>query len=159
MKMNTRLSLVVGMLALAGAGCSKMVRQPEVTLAGVKIGGIGLRGGTIVAEIDIKNPNSFEIESDSITYVFEVAQSGENTAWSPFTQGSYTQRLRVDDGDVTRVEIPIEFNYSAFSGALRSIMDRGTFNYRVTGRVFVREPLERTIPFSKSGNLSLAGSR
>ena len=59
----------------------------------------------------------------------------------------------------TPVEIPIDFTYSAVSGALRSIMDRGTFDYRVEGVVALREPLRTEIPYRHSGNVSLQGVR
>ena len=158
MKAYQRSLLIVTVLAAASAACVGRVRQPEVELAGVRVGGIGLRGATLIAELNIKNPNDFDIETDSVTYEFEVAQTGSGN-WSRFTQGSYTQRVKIEEDDNTEVEIPIDFDYSGFSGALRSILDRGTFDYRVRGRVFVREPLERQIPFTKGGNLSLAGAR
>lgn len=159
MRTNQRLMLVAAVVATVGAGCASAVRQPEVSLAGVRVGGIGLRGGTILAVVEIKNPNDFTLETDSITYDLEATDPKGNGAWSRVTQGTYAQRITVKDGGKTEVEVPIEFNYTGLGGALRGIMDKGTFNYRVQGKVFVREPLRRTIPFTKSGNLSLAGAR
>lgn len=159
MKRKQRLIAIMAVLAAATAGCVGKVRQPEVTLAGVRVGGIGLRGGTILAVIEIKNPNGFAIETDSITYDMEASEPNASGNWTRVTQGTYAQRIAVPDGGQTQVEVPIEFNYTSLSGAMRGIIDKGTFNYRVHGNVYVREPLRRTIPFSKSGNLSLAGAR
>lgn len=159
MKDNQRLMLVTAVLVTALAGCVGKVRPPQVNLANVRVGGIGLRGGTILAVLEIKNPNGFTIETDSITYDLEATAPNGTGSWSRVTQGTYAQRITVKDGGKTEVEVPIEFNYSGLGGALRGIMDKGTFNYRVHGSVFVREPLKRTIPFTKSGNLSLAGAR
>ena len=150
-----RIMAAVGILA---AGCVGRVRAPEVELMGVKVGGIGLRGATMIAELNIKNPNSFRIETDSITYELEASNPGD-TNWSRVSLGSYTQRVRIDDGDETEVEIPIDFSYSGLGGAAQGIIERGTFNYRVRGSVYVREPLHRIVPFSKNGNVSLAGAR
>jgi hypothetical protein len=97
-------------------------------------------------------------ETDSITYELEASNPGDTT-WSRVSLGSYTQRVRIDDGDEIEVEIPIDFSYSGLGGAAQGIIDRGTFNYRVRGNVYVREPLRRTVPFSKNGNVSLAGAR
>ena len=149
-------SLIVTVL---GAGCSSAVKQPEITLASLSVGGIGLRGATLVAHVDIRNPNGFDLETDSITYELEAADANDPNRWSRVSQGAVTERIKVDDHGRTTVEIPIEFNYSSLSGAMRSIVDRGTFNYRIRGNAFVREPLRRSVPFSKTGNLSLSGAR
>lgn len=141
------------------AACSSAIKQPEISLASLSVGGIGLRGATLVAHVDIRNPNSFDLETDSITYELEAASANDPNSWARVSQGVVTERIKVDDHGRTTVEIPIEFNYSSLSGAMRSIVDRGTFNYRVRGNAFVREPLRRSVPFSKTGNLSLSGAR
>jgi LEA14-like dessication related protein len=145
--------------ALLGTGCSSAVKQPEISLASLSVGGIGLRGATLVAHVDIRNPNSFDLETDSITYELEAADANDPNRWARVSQGVVSERIKVDDHGRTTVEIPIEFNYSSLSGAMRSIVDRGTFNYRIRGNAFVREPLRRSVPFSKTGNLSLSGAR
>lgn len=156
--MKTKSSLMVAVALLLGA-CASAIKAPQVTLTSIDVGGIGLRGATLVANLEIDNPNSFDIETDSISYELEAANPSETGAYTRVTQGTVTERIKVSDGDRTRVEIPIEFAYSSLSGAMRSIMDRGTFNYRIRGTAYVREPLRRTVPFTKTGNLSLAGAR
>ena len=154
-------SIMAGALAVAflGAGCSSAIKQPQINLTSVSVGGIGLRGASLIAHVDIANPNSFDLETDSITYELEAADATDANSWTRVSQGTVTERIRVDDHGRTTVDIPIEFNYSSLSGAMRSILDRGTFNYRVRGQAFVREPLRRSVPFSKTGNLSLSGAR
>jgi LEA14-like dessication related protein len=156
--MRMKTSLIAAVAVLLGA-CASAIKAPEITLTSIDVGGIGLRGATLVANLVIANPNDFDIETDSIVYELEAANPSDAASYTRVTQGTVTQRIKVNDNDRTRVEIPIEFAYTGLSGALRSIMDRGTFNYRVRGTAFVREPLRRTVPFSKSGNLSLAGAR
>ena len=157
-RMTLRTSVIAGVALLLGA-CSSAIKTPEIVLTSIDVGGIGLRGATLVANLEIANPNDFDIETDSIAYELEAANPSEAGSYSRVTQGTVTQRIKVNDNDRTRVEIPIEFAYSSLSGAMRSIMDRGTFNYRVRGTAYVREPLRRTVPFTKSGNISLAGAR
>jgi len=150
---------VIAVAALLLGACSGAIKSPVITLASIDVAGIGLRGATLVANLDIENPNSFDIETDSIVYELEAANPSDAGSYTRVTQGAVTQRITVDDNNRTRVEIPIEFSYSSLSGAMRSIMDRGTFNYRIRGTAFVREPLRRSVPFTKTGNLSLAGAR
>jgi LEA14-like dessication related protein len=153
-----RASVAVLLMISAGyAGCGS-VKRPEIELAGVRVAGIGLRGASLIADLDINNPNDFDIETDSITYQLSGNTSGDGT-WQPMFQRTYAQRIVIPEDQRTRVEIPIEFNYSDLSGAARSLLDRGTFNYRIEGNAYVREPMRRTIPFTKTGNVSLQGAR
>jgi len=151
---------VAGLLAVAAmAGCLGRAKQPEVKLAGVRVAGIGLRGATVIADVEISNPNDVTLETDSVTYLFEASDPSGGGTWSPVTRGTYTQRIQVRDNSRTQLEIPLEVSYANMSGAMRSILDKGTFNYRISGNAYLREPLRRTIPFTKSGNLSLQGAR
>lgn len=159
MKLIHRMTLGVALLAVGMAGCASAVRRPEIELAGIRVGGIGLRGASLIAELDISNPNDFTIETDSIAYQLFANTSSTGDEWKPVLQRTYAQRIVIPEDERTRVEIPIEFNYSEMTGAARSILDRGTFNYRIQGNAYVREPLKRTIPFTKSGNVSLSGAR
>ena len=158
MKIVHRMSAGIAVLAALAAGCAS-VKRPEIELAGIRVGGIGLRGATLIAELDINNPNDFTIETDSIAYQLFANTASSGDDWKPVLQRTYAQRIVIPEDERTRVEIPIEFNYSEMSGAARSIMERGTFNYRIQGNAYVREPLKRTIPFTKSGNVSLSGAR
>lgn len=159
MKRYQRMFLGTLVVAMVGTACAGAVRRPEIELAGIRVGGIGLRGASLIAELDISNPNDFTIETDSITYQLFANTSSDGESWQPLLQRTYAQRIVIPEDRKTRVDIPIEFNYGEMSGAARSILDRGTFNYRIQGNAFVREPLRRTIPFTKSGNVSLSGAR
>ena len=155
--------IVTSSLLAAGllAGCVGRVRQPEVELTAVRLNGLGLRGGSLVAELEIKNPNGFEVETRSITYDLQVSDrdSTNRETWVQFAKGTVDDNIKVGDHGTTKVQIPIDFNYNAVGGAIRSIMDRGTFNYRVEGVVSLREPMSRNIPYRHAGNISLQGAR
>ena len=149
--------LTVGLLA----ACVGRVRQPEIELTGVKLSGLGLRGGSLIAELEIKNPNGFDVETRSITYDLQVSDrdASNRQTWLPFAKGTLEDKIMVGDHGTTKVQIPIDFNYNAVGGAIRSIMDRGTFDYKVEGVVSLREPLSRSIPYRHAGNISLQGAR
>ena len=160
MRTTLRRSAILLMM-LAVSACFPRVKQPEVRLAGIRVGGLGLRGGQIIAQVQITNPNSFALEADEITYDLEVsdpaATSGDR--WIDFAEGRFEQDVRIGGGDTLIVEIPIEFTYAALGGAVRSIMERGTFEYRVKGEVKLQEPIGRDIPYRHQGNVSLSGVR
>lgn len=160
--LNRTLSSAALMAVLVLAGCAKnLVREPQVNLTNVRVGGIGLRGGQLLAEIEIKNPNSFSVETNSVSYDLKVSDrdSSGKENWVDFAKGTYEPNIKIRDGGTTKIEVPIEFTYANISGAIRSIMDRGTFNYRVEGTVALREPLRREIPYKHTGNVSLQGVR
>jgi LEA14-like dessication related protein len=145
-------------LPLLGA-CSSVVEQPEVRLESVRVGGIGLRGGTLYAQVYVSNPNGFDLEARSLTYDLQVADPDSAGQWVSFSQGTVQEPIRVRSNGSTVIEVPIQFRYDDFGGAVRSILDTGTFNYRVRGDVNLSEPIGRTFPYSKTGVVSLAGVR
>ncbi|HSJ15587.1 MAG TPA: LEA type 2 family protein [Longimicrobiales bacterium] len=153
-----RISLPLAGLALLAA-CSSVFRQPEVQLQSVRVGGIGLRGATLVAQLHIDNPNSFGLETRSFTYDLQLRDGDRSEEWLPLASGTIDERIQVDGRSSKLVEIPIEFAYSDFGPAVRSLLDRGTFDYRVSGRVEVREPMSRSVPYRKSGKVTLQGVR
>ena len=157
---HLRSTILMTALFALGA-CSAAFRQPVVTLDGVRVDAIGLRGGTLVAQVHIDNPNPYGIRTERLTYALEVAESsgeGERT-WRPLTEGTFEDEIRMPGGGATIVEIPIDFSYGDMGGMLRSILDRGTFEYRVSGEVAVREPARRTVPYRHSGTVSISGVR
>jgi LEA14-like dessication related protein len=152
MTRNTILTtLVVTGIALLG-GC---MRTPEVELTGVRVGGIGFSGATLLAELRIENPNRFGLEADSVTFRLDAQDPQSAGTWTEVTSGTNPQRMRVGAGSTANVEIPIEFAYARLGAPLRAITRTGRFNYRVNGEVFVRRPVPKRIPFSQEGSLSL----
>ena len=162
--MNKRTSSVrVGatmLVVLWAAACASAVRRPEIELIGLRVGGVGLRGATLIAELDVDNRNGFDIATDSIAYqlMANTASSGAEQ-WQPVLQRTHTQRIVIEEERTTRVEIPIQFDYGDLSGAARTILERGMLNYRLVGNAYITEPVRRTIPFSRTGSLSLTQAR
>jgi LEA14-like dessication related protein len=159
MKLRYR-SLLAGLLiALPLAGCSGAFRQPEVEFEGVRLGGIGLRGGTLYAQVLVSNPNRFDLETRSLTYDLEVPHPTRAGEWVSFTQGTIDENVRVAARGATILEVPISFQFDDMSGALRSMLDTGSFAYRVSGSVRLAEPIGRTFPYRRQGTVSLSGIR
>jgi LEA14-like dessication related protein len=147
------------LLALPAAACAGAYRQPEVALEGVRVGSVGLRGGTLYAQLIVRNPNRFDLETRSMTYDLEVAHPTRAGEWVSFAQGTFDERVRVDSRGSTMLEVPIQFRYDDMGGAFRSILDTGSFIYRVSGNVQLSEPIGRNFPYRKQGTVSLEGIR
>ena len=47
-----------------GLGCGSTFSQPEVTLQNVQVGGLGIRGGTLLVNLRVVNPNRFSLSAD-----------------------------------------------------------------------------------------------
>lgn len=154
--------LVVGVLLVLGA-CGPPFRRPEVRFESVRLGSLGLGGGTLYARFNLRNPNGYALESSGFTYAVElhdsVAAAAGNAEWVPLAEGSYDQTVRIAGKDSTVVELPIAFTFSGLSGALLSLMSRGTFDYRLSGTVALVSPLHRSIPYRHAGAVSLEGVR
>ena len=148
------------LVVLLAAACASAVRRPEIELIGVRVGGVGLRGATLIADLDVKNQNGFDIATDSIAYqlLANTASSGAEQ-WQPLLQRTHTQRIVIEEDRTTRVEIPIQFDYGDLSGAARTILERGMLNYRLVRNAYVTDPIRRTIPFSRTGSVSLTQAR
>lgn len=154
--MSARTLGIIGALAIACTGC---LQAPIVDLMGVRVSGIGLRGITMIAELNVDNPNRFTIQADSITFQLEASSPREPGMWTLVTSGTNRQNIRIEGENSTRVEIPIEVAYSGLSTPVRSILGTGVFSYRVSGQVFVGKPLRKRVPFSEDGSLSLVAAR
>lgn len=150
-------------LVLLLAACSgPLFRQPEVTLAGVQLAGLGLTGGTLLVNVRVSNPNRFSLGANTLRYdlyVGDARRSGDTT-WLPFASGLYDRGFSVGGGDTATVQIPVDFNYADLGGAASSILRAGTFHYRASGQVDVNTPLgSRLVPFLKRGTVTLSGVR
>ena len=141
--------------AIAVAGCSALGRQalkdPIVTLADVKVTGVGLNGGSLDVVLNVQNPNDFRLDATQLRYNVLV-----DTV--PFANGTTTQRFTVEGKRSQQVHIPINFTYAGVGQAGRQLMNVGSVNYTVKGDVTVGSPLGNlTVPFSQTGRYSTLG--
>src|SRR5690606_3880000 len=73
MKLRYRPMLAALVLPVAFlTACSGALKQPEVRLESVSIGGVGLRGATLYADVHVTNPNGFDLETRQLTYDLQL---------------------------------------------------------------------------------------
>ena len=150
------------MLVLLSACGSGVFKQPDVALESVQLGGLGLRGGTLLVNLRVANPNRFSLASNQLRYELAIREPGEpsDTTWVDFANGTYAEDFTVGGRDTARVQIPVEFSYAGLGDAAASVFRTGTFNFRARGAVDVRTPLGTyTVPFQKRGTATLLGVR
>jgi LEA14-like dessication related protein len=150
-------------LVLTVAACgSSVFQQPIVTLESVQLAGLGLRGGTLMVNVDIENPNRFALSANQIRYQLAIADtdSARDTVWMDLASGTYAEQLSVGGGETAHVAVPVEFTYSGLGSAAASLLRAGTFNYRATGAVDVRTPVGAfEVPFRRVGIVTLLSAR
>lgn len=155
--------LILALMLLSIPACGGGVfQQPDVRLESVRIGGLGLSGGTLLVDLEIVNPNRFALNAERLRYELALRAPGEasDSGWVDFAKGTHDDSFSVPAGDTAVVQIPIEFTYSGLGSAANSLLRSGTFTYRAKGVVDLRTPLGGyDVPFSKRGTVTLLDTR
>lgn len=148
---------------LLGACGGPVFQQPEVSLEGVELAGLGLRGGTLLVDLRVVNPNRFSLSADQLAYELALADTGAEPGerqWHAFASGMHEEDFAVAARDTAVIQVPVEFTYASLGTAATSLLRAGTFDYRATGEVDVRTPLGRHgVPFRRTGTITLMGER
>jgi LEA14-like dessication related protein len=139
-------------------GCVPKIEQPDVWLSGARLVSLGVRGGVIDVELGVYNPNRFTVRTAGLTYDLDF-QAPDGEDWLDFAEGRIEQGLRIQPGDTASVVIPVEFSYGGLGGMFRGLVDRGSFEYRVSGLVAVEAPVARDIRYRHTGTVTPTGVR
>ena len=153
----------LAILALTLLSACAGVRKPEVELEGISLGGLGLSGGTLLVNLEVKNPNSFGIRAERLLYDLYLRDTRRDadgdSAWVSIAEGTYDEDIEIRGGETRDVRIPVDFSYSDLGSAARQLLRSGRFDYRATGSVDVRTSFgARTVPFRKTGTVYLSGN-
>lgn len=158
----TRRTMLVAVLALMtiAAGCTGF-RKPIIELEGIELGSVGLSGGTVLVNVRVENPNPVGFRAEQVRYELFLRGPGETTGeqgWERLTSGVYEEDIVIRANETRTVQVPVEFRLSDLGPVAQSVLRTGRFNYRVTGDVQVRAAgSRRTVPFRKTGSMSLLG--
>ena len=146
-------------ILLIGAACIPKYEEPEVRLDAVRLGALGIRGGTVWAYLVVSNPNRFALLARSMSYelhLVDPALSGDG--WLQLANGVLDQEVHVAPHDSTVVELPVDFTYDGVGNAMRTILRTGVVDYRLSGDLQLRQPVQRRVPFRRSGRVDLVRS-
>lgn len=148
--------LVMPLLLLAA--CVPKMQQPQVSLAGARLASIGFTGGVVNVELSVYNPNRFGFRARGLTYDVDL-EDPAGDGWLDFTDGRLDRRIEIASGESVVIEVPVEFEYRELGQAVRGLLDRGSFDYRVSGVVVLESPVRRDFPYRHAGAVTPSGVR
>jgi LEA14-like dessication related protein len=150
-------AILIASIALVSASCSSLgrggFREPVVNFKDVRVGGLGLNGGTLNIVLSVYNPNGFRLDASRLTYKLMVDTL-------PVGSGALDRHFSVGSKDSTDVELPLRFTWSGASGAMRDLINNGTVPYRVLGDLTVGSGVgDFTIQYDRTGHFnSMSGA-
>jgi len=144
------LGLALLAASVAVAACMPRVQQPEVVLESVRLSSLGFRGGVVDVRLSIHNPNRFAVDARGLTYDLQL-RDPDTENWVNLTEGRLDGDLRVGSRGAREVVVPVEFSYRGLGEAMRSLIDRGSFDYRISGVVELQGPVRRDIRYQHAG--------
>lgn len=122
--------------------------QPVVALRHVGLRGVGLRGGALEVEMDVYNPNDYDLVAPRVHYRVYVGDA-------ELASGLADLNVVVPSRDSAVVRIPATVGYGAMRRAGRELLGTGAAPYRVLGRITVGTPYGRlSFPYDRAGQFS-----
>ena len=119
--------------------------SPTVGLRDVKMGSVGILGGSMDVVLNVYNPNDYTLVAPRVSYRVMVDSLTVGT-------GVFDSEISVASLDSARVRVPVPFTYKSISRAGRSAAGTGTVNYRVLGHIIVGTPYGRlSAPYDRVG--------
>jgi LEA14-like dessication related protein len=145
-----RLSAITGMVLLAGcAGIGETLKPPEIHLDRVVLRGLSVTGGVLDLQLGVLNPNRFDLQGTKLQVGFDVQGSHVGDI-------EHQDEFQIQKGDTTALSLPLRFNWSGVSGAVRSALGSGDLPYTLKGQLTLRTPFgPRVVPFTKEGRAPL----
>ncbi|MEW5728730.1 MAG: LEA type 2 family protein [Pseudomonadota bacterium] len=138
---------------LSSCATGELDLPPEVSLADLRPGQVGLFEQRVGVTLRIRNPNDAALPIDGYRFALEL--NGQ-----PFASGFSDQRLTVprlgeSTTDATAVVSTLDLLRQVMAAPLR-----GGFDYRLTGTAFVDAATgRRGVPFEQTGKLDLSLER
>lgn len=122
--------------------------RPEVALRNVRFAGAGITGGSMDVVLNVYNPNDYALRSPRVAYRVMVDRH-------ELARGEYDSNVTVAPGDSATLLVPVKVGYTKVARGARSLLDDGTVNYRVLGKIHVDTPYGRlAAPYDRNGSFA-----
>jgi LEA14-like dessication related protein len=147
---SRRAAVTLALAALSGcAGLGNALREPDIRLDRVIVRDIGIRGGKLDLEVEVANPNGFDLRGTELALGLDVEDShlGDVRISDEFT---------VDRNGSTSLTLPLQFEWAGVGGALRTALSQGEIPYEMKGELSLQTPWgAHSVPFTKTGRAPL----
>jgi hypothetical protein len=121
---------------------------PSVRLHHLALRNAGLTGGTLDVVLAFYNPNRLTVKGTRLDAGLDI----ENNHFGDVT---LADAFQLTDRDTTLITVPLGFQWLGAAKSVRSVLNSGAVNYRITGNASVNTPLGTVlqVPFSGEGSV------
>lgn len=139
---------VLLVLGLAGCAAIGSLQEPQVRLANLQLLDSTMFEQFMRVDLRLTNPNDVALHLDGMTFTLEV-----NGA--PFAQGTSNQAVTVPRLGDAVVSVRASTTLFDMARQILALSEKQGIHYRVSGVVYVRGGLRRTIPYEWKGTFDL----
>lgn len=145
------LTLCMVLTLTACASIRPQLEQPNISLANVEIGEIGLLQQRYLLTLNVQNPNNFTIPVRGMSYVLQLAGSD-------FARGVSPKSFSVPAYGETQVQVEMTTNALSILHKLQGLLSGKTdaVSYQLSGKLDVGLAGIGTIPFRNAGEFKLS---
>lgn len=146
--MKKRYLISFGVLCLMLSSCAGwMTQEPSVQLRRVSLHPRSLTEIRLVLELDVQNPNRFDLTIQSFQYRLFLNER-------EIGSGRLEKEVRIPADSTVRVQAPVVAGFKNWNESLRAVIAYKAIPYRIEGEAKVRTIFgSRNYPFSKEGKI------
>ncbi len=140
---------LLGSAAVLGgcSGLNDLFKEPTFRLERVVLHDVGLQGGALDLIVGVDNPNQFDLHGTGFEAGFDLEQSHLGAV-------RLTNDFAVLKGSVTRLTVPLTFQWSGVGTAMRSALESGEIPYTMKGHARLETPFgQYDVPFEGQGRV------
>lgn len=127
---------------------SWIMQMPSFALRGITLRTVSFTQMNILLDIDVQNPNSFDLTFQSFEYTIYLKNE-------EIGNGRLEKELLVPSSSTTRIQVPVVARFKDFSGSLKAILTQADLPYKIEGKASVKTVFgKRQFSFSKEERLN-----
>ncbi len=128
---------------------SWIMEMPSFVLRGVALQPLSLSRMSLLLDIDVQNPNRFDLNFKSFEYTVYLKNE-------EIGNGRMEKEFLIPSTETTRIQVPVAARFKDLSGSLKAILTERNVPYKIEGKVFVKTSFgSRQFPFSSEGRINL----
>jgi LEA14-like dessication related protein len=140
-------------IPVSKAGELPVPKLPEIRIRNVQLKNLSLTAAEVVAQVEIKNPNAFDLGLSDFNYQLNVNQQ----SWG---QGSINKSSSIPEKGKGTIEIPVKLNMTSMGRtAYQMLSNRQPLEYHLTGGMTLDTGIDMLrqfkMPLDVQGNASL----